>query len=69
MPRKLMDLQFPAAGVVRWLGLRDSTGGRGPFPSPWAVNVRLEDSLTNRLRGGSFTGIAAGARPATSERP
>lgn len=27
------------------------------------MNVRLQDSLTNRLRGGSFTGIAAGARP------
>jgi hypothetical protein len=27
--------------------------------------VRLEDSLTNRLRGGSFTGISAAARPAT----
>lgn len=25
--------------------------------------MRLEDSLANRLRGGSFTGISAGARP------
>jgi len=33
------------------------------YPTPYAVNVRLEDSLTNRLRGGSFTAIAAGARP------
>jgi hypothetical protein len=32
------------------------------FPAPWAVNCRLEDSLTNRLRGGSFTGIAAGTK-------
>jgi len=26
------------------------------------MNVRLEESLTDRLRGGSFTGIAAGSR-------
>jgi hypothetical protein len=32
------------------------------YGCPWACNVRLEDSLTNRLRGGSFTGISAGAR-------
>ena len=63
MPRKTMEIRFPAAGVVRRLGLFASTGGRGPFPAPWSWNVRLEDSLTNRLRGGSFTGIAAGTRP------
>ncbi|MBU0846692.1 hypothetical protein KKH23_05830 [Patescibacteria group bacterium] len=33
------------------------------YACPWACNCRLEDSLTNRLRGGSWTGIAAGARP------
>lgn len=64
MPRNPpMNLVFPAAGVVRRLGLRDSTGGRGPFPSPWCYNVRLEDNLTNRLRGGRFTGPAASADP------
>ena len=63
MPRKTIDLQFPAAGVVRRWGLRAASGGRGPFPAPWGMNVRLEDSITNRLRGGSFTGIAAGTRP------
>src|SRR5210317_1403273 len=61
MPPK--EIQFPAAGVVRRLGLRDTTGNRGPFPTPWSMNVRLEDSLTERLRGGSFTATAAGARP------
>lgn len=35
------------------------------YPAPWAWNVRLEDSLTNRLRGGSFTGISAGDRPSS----
>ena len=54
-----MNIIFPAAGVVRRFGLRDSTGGRGPFPTPWATNVRLEESLTNRLRGGSFTAVDA----------
>ena len=55
MPRKTMQLQWPQ-GVVR----------RGPvrpnpdvWTSPWAINTRLEDSLTSRLRGGSFTGQAA----------
>jgi hypothetical protein len=57
-----MQIVFPAAGVVRRFGLRDSTGGRGPFPTPWSYNVRLEDSLTNRLRGGSFTGQSAGTK-------
>ena len=63
MPRNPMKLEFPAAGVVRRAGLRIATGGRGPFPAPWAYNARLEDSIANRLRGGSFTGTAASARP------
>ena len=63
MPRKTMDILFPVAGVVRRGGLRTGTDHRGPFPAPWATNVRLEDGLTKRLRGGSFTGISAAARP------
>jgi len=61
MPRKTIDIQFPAAGVVRRMGLRATTESRGPFPAPWSTNVRLEDSLTNRLRGGSFTAQASSA--------
>lgn len=57
-------IQFPALGVSRRVGVRDSTKGQGPFPTPWAMNVRLEDVLTKRLRGGSFVGIAAAARVA-----
>jgi hypothetical protein len=69
MPRrKPMTLRFPEAGVVRRWGLRARLDYRDPYPSPWAVNVRLEGSLTTRLRGGSFTGIAAGARPTTRYR-
>jgi len=60
MPRNPpMQIVFPAAGVARRIGLRDSTGGRGPFPTPWSYNVRLEESLTHRLRGGSFTAVDA----------
>ena len=66
MPRKMMDLQFPAVGVVRRLGLRATGQGRQTeYGTPWSINTRLEDSLTNRLRGGSFTGISAGSRPAS----
>ncbi len=68
MPRKMLDIQFPAAGVARRLGLRGGTGGQGPYPAPWAWNVRLEDALTNRLRGGSFTGISAAERVAALYR-
>lgn len=57
MPSKTLQIEFPAAGVVRRLGLRTERG-RGPFPAPWAVNVRLEESLTSRLRGGSFVAQA-----------
>lgn len=60
---KTIDLQFPS-GVSRRLGLRASSrGGQREYPAPWSWNVRLEDSLATRLRGGSFTGISAGARP------
>ena len=63
MPRKTMELRFPGAGVVRRPGLYDTAHWKPPFPTPWALNVRLEATLANRLRGGSFTGIAAGERP------
>ena len=62
MPRKTLQLQFPRLGVVRRFSLRPE-GRQSEFGTPYAVNTRLEDSLTNRLRGGSFTGIAAGTRP------
>jgi len=61
MPRRTLDIQFPRLGVVRRFGLRPS-GQQEEFGTPYSCNVRLEDSLTARLRGGSFTGISAGAR-------
>lgn len=61
MRSKQLDIQFPAAGVVRRLG-NTAGSNQGPFAAPWSMNVRLEDSLTNRLRGGSFAGRAAVAK-------
>lgn len=60
-------IQFPRLGVVRRLqNIVD--GQRDGYPTPWSLNVRLEDSLTGRLRGGSFEGAvpssAAAARSA-----
>ena len=59
MPSKTMDMQFPAAGVMRRSGLSAAANGRGPYPASWSTNVRLEDALTTRLRGGSFVAQAA----------
>jgi len=59
MPTKTLQIQFPAAGVVRRWGLESAYDSRKAYPTPWSMNVRLEDSLTKRLRGGSFTGRAA----------
>ncbi len=61
MPRKTMDVLFPNLGVVRRFGYRVNTE-RGRHSTPWSWNVRLEDSLTDRLRGGSFVGIAPVAK-------
>lgn len=61
MPTRSLDIQFPALGVIRRWGL-SAAGNKGPFPTPWSMNVRLEDVLTKRLRGGSFVGQAAVAK-------
>lgn len=58
------EIIFPA-GVNRRLSFRQEVGRRDRYFAPWATNVRLEDVLTERLRGGSFTGISAAARPAS----
>lgn len=50
-----VNIEFPRLGVVRRLPNR-TEGYRQGYPTPWAYNVRLEDALTKRLRGGSFTG-------------
>lgn len=54
---KTFELRFPAMGVVRRIA-HERVASAISYPTPWAVNVRLEDSLTSRLRGGSWVGIA-----------
>ena len=63
MPLRTFDIRFPAAGVVRSGGLRLTADGREPFPTPWAMNVRLVDPLATRRRGGSFVGPRLAAKP------
>ena len=60
---KSLDIQFPVAGVQRRMGVRATAEKGGPFPTPYSCNVRIEDQIASRLRGGSFTGISAGSRP------
>ena len=59
---KTAELRFPSLGVVRRFS-HERTYSATAYPTPWSCNVRLEDSLTNRLRGGSWTAIDAGSRP------
>jgi len=59
---KIISLRFPTLGIVRRF-THERAYKADEYPSPYAINVRLEDSLTNRLRGGSWTAIDAGSRP------
>ena len=56
MPIK--EIQFPA-GVGRGRSFRQEVGKRERYTCPWSLNVRTEDSLTGRLRGGSWVPAAA----------
>jgi len=67
VPVQPINISFPSSGVVRRIANAASFGD-GPSPTPWAVNVRLEDALTKRLRGGSFTGRSVPTVPADSPR-
>lgn len=62
MPTQSINIAFPAAGVIRRIA-NAAVSGDGPAHTPWAVNVRLEDTLTKRLRGGSFTGAEVAEIP------
>jgi hypothetical protein len=63
MPKpRVIEIRFPSMGVIRRQAQERAVSAVS-YPTPYAVNVRLEDSLTNRLRGGSFTAIDAGDRP------
>ncbi len=63
MPKpRTMSLRFPSLGIVR-RDVYEHAASAVAYSCPWALNCRLEDSLTSRLRGGSFTAINAGSRP------
>jgi len=57
MSDKTMDLHWPMRGVVRREPLRTPQNARGPYPAPWAVNVRIDDPISRRMRGGSRPGL------------
>lgn len=59
MPRNRpnLELRFPTAGVVRRRGYADPLPRDGPYPTPWATNVRPEDPGTRRVRGGARPGL------------
>lgn len=59
---KVTQLRFPSLGVVRSRAYNQS-GKQSEYSSPWCVNARLQESIASRDRGGSWTPIAAGARP------
>jgi len=58
---KTWELRWPSMGVAR-RQVHERVAAAVSYSTPWAMNCRLEDSLTNRLRGGSFTAIDAGDR-------
>mgnify|MGYP000063571619 CR=1 FL=1 len=49
-------------GVNRGLSLRQEVGKREQYTAPWSLNVRTQESLTGRLRGGSWTPTAAASQ-------
>ena len=61
---RTIELRFPSLGVVRRHS-HERQYSAVSYPTPYAYNVRLADSLTNRLRGGSFTAVSADSRPSS----
>lgn len=59
---KVWEIRFPSLGIVR-RNVYERVASAVAYSCPWSCNVRLEDSLTKRLRGGSWTAIDAAARP------
>ncbi len=56
---KVREIRYPIAGVVRRNGQESTVHFAEPYPSPWAVNCRTEDTIHRRYRGGSRPGLAA----------
>lgn len=59
---RTIELRWPAMGVVRSHS-HERQYSAVSYPTPWALNVYLEDSLTGRQRGGSFEGPLPASRP------
>ena len=53
---KTFNLRFPALGVVR-SDSQERDFSAVAYGTPWACNVRLEDPIASRLRGGSRGGL------------
>ncbi len=64
MPPKTWTIRFPSLGVMRRQP-QERVASAVAYSCPYSMNVRLEDPLTNRLRGGNFVGISAGSRPSS----
>lgn len=50
----IKEIVFPN-GVGRGNSFRQEVGKREKYTCPWAINVRTDDDLTGRARGGSWT--------------
>lgn len=56
MPDRVLNLHFPAGGVVRSLAYQNQQ----PYTTPNALNVWPEDTLLGRQRGGQRPGLGIG---------
>lgn len=61
-PVKTLQLRWPGEGVVRGLSFEREYAAAN-YPTPWSINVRSQEAITSRMRGGSWTPISAGTRP------
>jgi hypothetical protein len=75
---KQIELRFPAGGVYRRAGYRDSqdvatvrddAGVKSHHTTPWAVNARPQDVLARRFRGGSRPAFSWGSAVTTPTLP
>ena len=51
-----IEIRFPSLGVRR-NEVQERAVSAVSYPAVWGCNVRLEDGLDRRLRGGSRTGL------------